>query len=290
MRLVDDQQIDPRLDRLPGQFGPINQRLQPQHHAPVRVERVEARTVVLLHVDEPFLVEQHEHLVVLAPEFAEPLDRQRLGCDHQRPVGPSRAKQVIQNQAGLDRFSQADLISEQPAHQRRARRRLGRVELVREQTDAAAEKRTQAVGLANRREVQRVEPERKPLEAVDLAVRHFVEQRDTGMHRPEVFLGDLATVGQTHTARRGQRDDRHRFVAGLQRDARADRQRQRDQRVGGLGQAQGVACRELNHQRAALGQAHHPGSQLGVEAMHDAVSRLPRHAADHSASAQKGPI
>ena len=39
---------------------------------------------------------------------------------------------VIQDQTGLDRFSQANLVREQPAHQRRAGRRLGGVELVRE--------------------------------------------------------------------------------------------------------------------------------------------------------------
>ena len=87
MRLVDDQQVDPDLDRLPGEVRILLQHLQRDHHPAVRLERIEAAAVVLLDVQEPLVVQQHEDLVVLAPQLAQPLHGQGGRCDDQRPLG-----------------------------------------------------------------------------------------------------------------------------------------------------------------------------------------------------------
>ena len=82
----------------------------------VHVERVEVGAEVARHVGEPRVVEQHEDLVVLPPQLAQPLHRERLGSDHQAALGAPGADEAVQDQAGLDRLAEADLVGEQPAH------------------------------------------------------------------------------------------------------------------------------------------------------------------------------
>ncbi len=70
--------------------GPLDQRLERDHRAPVDVERVEAFAEVARHVGQPRRVEQREHLVVFAPQLAQPLHGQRVGRHHQAALAPAR--------------------------------------------------------------------------------------------------------------------------------------------------------------------------------------------------------
>ena len=75
MRFVHDEEVDIGLHGLCGQFGPLEQKLQPDDHLSVGLEWVEASAIFLLDVKEALLVEQDKHLVVFTPQFAEPLYR-----------------------------------------------------------------------------------------------------------------------------------------------------------------------------------------------------------------------
>ena len=152
--LVHHEEVDAGLRRAGGELRPRDERLEGDHGAPVDVEGVEVGAVVPRHVGEPRLVEQHEDLVVLPPQLAEPLDGQRLGRDHQAPLRASRPDEAAQDEAGLDRLAEADLVGQEPAHGVGGGRALGRVELVGEEADAAAEEGAEALGLAQRGEVQ----------------------------------------------------------------------------------------------------------------------------------------
>ena len=137
MRLVHDQQVDSGCDRLLGEARTRDQRVETDHRMTVDVERIESGAEIALDVREPGLVQEHEDLVVLAPQLPQPLHGQRLGRDHERALGAPRADQVVRDQARLDRLSEADLVREQPPHRVLPGRLEGDVELMREETDPA---------------------------------------------------------------------------------------------------------------------------------------------------------
>jgi len=143
----------------------------------VGLERIEAVTVVPLDVAQSRLVEEHEYLMVLAPQLAEPLHGQRVGRHDQCAVGPAGVQQMVEHETGLDGLAQPDLVGQQPAYRVAARRALGRVELMREETNTPTEKRPESVGLACRGEVQHVEAHRELLGRVDVAAGEPVGQR-----------------------------------------------------------------------------------------------------------------
>ena len=89
--LVHHEEVDAGLGGAGRQLRPRDQCLQGDHGAPVDVERVEVGTVVPRDVGEPRLVEQHEDLVVLPPQLAQPLHGQGLGRDHQASAHGYRA-------------------------------------------------------------------------------------------------------------------------------------------------------------------------------------------------------
>jgi hypothetical protein len=63
--------------------------------------------------------------------------------------------EVIENQARFNRFTEADLVGEQPAHRRRRRRAFGHIELMWEQADAPPKKRSDAA-LADRAQARNI--------------------------------------------------------------------------------------------------------------------------------------
>ncbi len=240
VRLVDDEEVDAGLDGAPRQLGARDERLERDHRARVGFEGVEAGAEVAHDIGEPRLVEQHEYLVVLAPQLAEPLDRERLGGDDQAALGAPRAHEAAQHQAGLDRLAEADLVGEQPAHGVAPRRALGRVKLVGEEPDPSAQERAEAVRLAERREVERVQAEREVLDGVEPRggePRHEVGAR---VERLRVFWADLVQRGR------------------LRREA---------QRRAGL---------ERHAERAALDRHHPSGAELRVVLVTQPVAGPPR--------------
>ena len=177
LRLVDDEQVDAGRHRLPGQLGPLDQRLERDDRAAVDVERVEAGAEVARDVGQARRVEQREHLVVLAPQLAQPLHGQRLGRDHQAALDLLRVQQPVHDQRRFDGLAEPDLVGEQPAHRHPRRGALGDVELMREQPHASAEERSEAAGLARRQQVQDVEARQEVFGLVDLAGGQPLEQR-----------------------------------------------------------------------------------------------------------------
>ena len=78
---------------------------------------------------------------VEAPQhFHEPLMHERFGHQHQNAIGPSTQQQTMQDQTGLDGFSQADFIREHHARGMPVGDLLRDVKLVRNQIDATADK------------------------------------------------------------------------------------------------------------------------------------------------------
>ncbi len=238
--LVHDEEVDAGLGRAGRELGPGDERLQGHDGASVNVERVEVGAVVPRDVGEPRLVEQDEHLVVLPPQLAEPLDGQGLGCDDQAPLGLPGPDEAAQDQAGLDRLAEPDLVGQQPAHGKGGGRALGRVELVGEEADPPAEEGAQPVGLPQGSEVERVEPQGEVLDGIDVS-------RGQPRHEVRAQVGRPLVAGcEPHEGRR---------VAG-----QAQRHR------GG---------RELHPHRSALHGHHAPRPELRVVAVRQAVSDLP---------------
>ena len=130
LRLVHDEQIDARLHGLVGQLRPLDQHLQGDDGATMHVEGVEVGTEIACHVGEARRIEQREHLVILAPQLAEPLHGQDIGRDDETALDLPGVDEPIQDQRRLDRFPEADFVGEQPAHRiagasRAPRRRAG---------------------------------------------------------------------------------------------------------------------------------------------------------------------
>ena len=164
----------------------------------------------------------------------------KSGRDHQAALGPPRAQEAAQHQAGLDRLAESHLVGEQPAHRVRGGRPLGGVELVREEPDPAAQERAEALRLAALREVQRVEPQRQVLDRVE--VERGEPKREIGVRvlRP-------ALVGCDSVKRRG-----------------APREPQRHTAL------------ELDHERAAVDRDDASRSELRVVLVPQAVAHAPR--------------
>ena len=169
---------------------------------PVGLERVEAFAVVLRDVLPPLAVEEHERLVELPVQLAEPLDRERGGRDDERAVGPVGAQEAREDETGLDRLAEADLVGEQPAHRVRRGRPLGDVELVREERDAPAEERAEAGRLPDLGEPEPVEPVPERGRPIGLERREPLDGIVGRRERPQEDRVHRAPVGKTHSGRR----------------------------------------------------------------------------------------
>ena len=182
---VHDEQIDARSHRLVGQLRALGQHLQRDHRATMHVEGVEVGTEVARHVGEALRIEEREHLVVLPPELAQPLDGQRIRRDDETAFDLPGVHEPIQDERGLDGLSEADFVGEQPAHRIAGARALRDVELVREEPDASAEEGAQAVGFAKRQEVQDVQAGHEILDVVEIAQGEALEERAFELQRPQ---------------------------------------------------------------------------------------------------------
>ena len=181
LRLVDDEQVDAGRHRLRGQLRPLDQRLERDHRAAMDVERVEAGAEVARDVGQARRIEQREHLVILAPQLAQPLHRQRLGRDDQAALDLLRVQQPVHDQRGFDGLAQADFVGEQPPHRHPRGRAFGDVQLMREQPDAPAEERSEAARLTRREQVQDVESRQEVFGVVDVARGQPLEQRPVAL-------------------------------------------------------------------------------------------------------------
>ncbi len=80
---------------------------------------------------------------------------------------------------------EAHLVGEQPAHRVAGAGALRDVELVREEPDASAEKRAQAVGFAQVEQVQDIEAGDEIVDLVEIAEGEALEQRAFELQRPQ---------------------------------------------------------------------------------------------------------
>ena len=113
---------------------------------------------------------------------------------------------------GFDGLPEADFVGEQPAHGVAGARPLRDVELVREEPDASAEKRAQAVGFAKGQEVQDVQAGHEILDVVEIAQGEALEERAFELQRPQLVGRRRAPVREPQRPVRESRRDR-RFLA-----------------------------------------------------------------------------
>ena len=72
-------------------------------------------------VGKAIRVEQREHLVILPPQLAKPLDGQGVGRHHQAARDLAGVHEPVQDQRRLDGLAEADFVGQQPANRIGAR-------------------------------------------------------------------------------------------------------------------------------------------------------------------------
>ena len=199
------------------------------------VERVEAGAEVARDVGQARRVEQREHLVILAPQLAQPLHRQRLGRDDQAALDLLRVQQPVHDQRGFDGLAQPHFVGEQPPHRHPRGRAFRDVQLMREQPDAPAEERSEAARLARREQVQDVEPRQEVFGVVDVARRQPLEQRPVAL-----CARRLLRLGHERVARRREPE-------------------------------RGPGVRKMDDQDAPFDRGDAPGAELRIEAVGQVV-------------------
>ena len=169
------------------------------------------------HVGAPLGVEQHEDLVELPPELAEPLHGEGGGRDHEGALGPAAAQQAGQDEAGLDGLAEADLVGQEPAHRIGGGRALGHVELVREELDASAQERAQAARLphALEHEARPGGSRSGPAGSTSLR-REALQGPGPSIGGPEATGLHLAAVREAESPGRPALRDGHRLVVRVE--------------------------------------------------------------------------
>ena len=137
MRFVDDDHVPTGGQRLLQAPLVLGEETEFADEQLIVEERVRAR-LVLLDGDAPALVEDVEPEVEAPQQLEEPLVDQRFRHDDQDPLRAAGQQQPVQDEAGLDRLAEANLVGEQHARQQ-ATGHLGRdAQLMRQQVDAAS--------------------------------------------------------------------------------------------------------------------------------------------------------
>ena len=149
------------------------------------VERIEVRAEIPYHVGKPRRVEQRELLVILPPQLSQPLHGQRVGRDDETAFDLPGMHQPVEDERRFDGLAEPDFVGEEPAHRIAGGRAFRDMELVGEEPDAPAEKRSKTVGIAYFEEVQEVQPVQKILDVVEIAEREAFDERPFKIERPE---------------------------------------------------------------------------------------------------------
>ena len=177
VRFIHDEEIDTSCHRLPNQLGPPDQRLEGDHSAAMDVEGIEPGAEVARDISQTQRIKQREHVVILAPQLAQPLHGERLGRDDKTALDLLRVQEPVHDQCGLDRLTETDLVGKQPANRHARGRVLGDMQLVREEANPPAEERAEAARFTDREQMQDVEPRHEVFVRVDVAHRQSLEQR-----------------------------------------------------------------------------------------------------------------
>ena len=149
---------------------------------------------------------------------------------------------------------------------------------MREEPDASAEKRAEAVGFAKSQEVQDVQPGHEVLDLVEIARGEALEECAFELQGPQLVGRRRAPVRETHCPVRQSRLDR-RFLSGRGDSHRpAGTQINGDQRVGVGSQPQPCSgARELDDERPTFEGGHSSDPQLGIETVGEVVPDCPGH-------------
>ena len=273
---VYDEEIDSRFHRLVGQLRALSQHLQRDDGTTVHVERVEVVAEVARHVGEARRIEKGEDLVVLAPELAQPLNRQGIRCDNEAAFDFSGMHEPIQDQRRFDRLPEADLVGEQPAHRVAGARPLRDVELVREEPDASPEEGAQAVGFANAEKVQDIETGYKIIDLVEIAQEEPFEECAVELEWPHLMRRGGVPVCELKPPIREARGDRRVLEGGGNSDRPPGAQIDGDERICvGRQPQRGSGAPELDDECSTVERGHASHPQLGVEAVTQVVTWNP---------------
>ena len=239
------------------------------------VERVEIRAEVVRHVRETVTVEQGEDLVILAPEFAEPLHGQRLRCHDEAPFHSSRVDEAIEDEARLDRLAEAHFVREEPPHRIGSRRTFGHVQLMREQADASAEKRSQPVRLTRREKLQAFQTHEQ-IFAIRFTIRQPFQQRSLEWKRPQLVGAHHTAVGEPKPSVLEGVADRRLLARRRQSNRATAAQLDRDQRIRVVRKPKRrPRAWELDEQGAALDRDDAADAKLRIESMGEVVTCVP---------------
>ena len=207
----------------------------------MKLERIKVVAKVPGDITQPLRIEQREDLVILSPQFAQPLHRQRLRRHHQTALdlfnhrslggGGLGMDQAIEDQRRLDGFTEADFVGQQPTNRVGSARAFRDVKLVGEQPHASAQERAQAIGLANRQQVQDVHPCDEVINLVEITRDQLLEQGAFELKRPQRVRGFGAAVGQPEQPIGQHRGDRRLFVSGRDSDRSSRTQVHRNERI-----------------------------------------------------------
>ena len=217
-------------------------------------------------------------------ELAEPLHRQSRGRDDERAVRPVRPEKAREDETGLDRLAEADLVREEPADRIARRRPLGHVQLVRKDADAPAEERSESAGLADLREEEAVHAVAKRRRAVRLQRAEAVDRVVGGRERPEERGRDDASVREARGSGTDLVDD-DRLVLALEPRLLPFPQRHRAQgRVVGRERQARLGGREPDDDPPPVHLLDAPGAEVGVELVEElVVFAEDRHGGTHGA-------
>jgi hypothetical protein len=214
--------------------------------------------------------------MVLSPELAEPLDRQGVRCDHQAAFDLAGVDESIQDERRLDGLTEAHLVGEQPPYGVARACSLGDVQLMWEETDSSAEKRSQTIGFAQRQQVQDVHPREEVLVVVEFAKRQSLEQRTFEFERPQRVRRQREAIRQFQRAIGEAAGDLGLFLGRGDSHWPPRAEIDRDQRVTDRGDSERCSgSREFDQEPPVLDRRHAPDTEFGIETMREAVADVP---------------
>lgn len=215
-------------------------------------------------------------MVVLAPQLSEPLHGQRIRDYDEAAFDSACVDEPREYQAGFNRLAEADFVGQQPSHGIRFRGALGDMELMRKEAYAPAEERTEPVGLAQRQQVQDLEPKYEVRGLVCIARRKPLEEGAFELQRPKFSRHRSPLVREAQRpVGKPSLDDRF-LACGDDPDVTAWTEIDRQQRVArGREPESRARARELDIERAPVDANNAPDAKLGVVAMGEVVPRFP---------------
>lgn len=193
VRLVDDDEVPLALQAEGGEVRVLGDHVDGGDDALIRLEWPQARHVRFGVVDA-LVVEQHQELVGLAVDLAQPLDGQRLGREDEHAAGATFVAQAGVDERGFDRLAETDFVGEQHAHRITLDGAAGNVDLVGQPGDPRPQHGGAARTLAELRELEALDAGADDLGVRERERRQALHGSDIADLRDELALDDLFAV------------------------------------------------------------------------------------------------